>query len=212
MIKCLKCNEINTDDSKFCSKCGNSLTKSDVNFILINDNQQSNPKENVQQNSKRNTKHMCLGLIGLLVILLIIGLFVGDTSKPINLEDVRVSSEFTIKFQNESRLDLYTEDGTYFYMIVINREDQRNPKIISDELQNQGFILQDSDNVLINNKNVKEEKYKYNSGDSFVYNYILEQGNKKYSISCLTNNNIWYIENEHNPVNKVINSMIKYST
>jgi len=47
----------------------------------------------------------------------------GAESSSINLDDVQVPSDFHINSQNETQIQLYFENASDMYMIVINSED-----------------------------------------------------------------------------------------
>jgi hypothetical protein len=52
MIQCLNCGATNEDNSKFCSKCGNSLVNSNVNY------QQSGSQQNFEQRGRNDPRRI----------------------------------------------------------------------------------------------------------------------------------------------------------
>jgi len=187
-FKCLKCGRVNTTDSKFCDNCGQ----------LLKDNQQTDNK----------TKLICLIIVGLVVLLIFVGMMFGESS--VDLENLATPSGFSIDSQNHSQIVLH-DYGTPLYMIIVTSEDYLTPEELSNGFKKNNFILQRTNNIKLYNKDVKEETYIYENGHGHTYNYIIQFDNKKYSISCFTDSSNWNINNENNPVNKIINSMIKAS-
>jgi len=61
--------------------------------------------------------------MGIFLLLLLVGIVMGAESSSINLDDVQVPSDFHINSQNETQIQLYFENASDMYMIVINSED-----------------------------------------------------------------------------------------
>lgn len=75
---CVKCGEQISDDSKFCSKCGNK-----IKYTALGELRENNKEEkvaNVEQNKKNiELKYILLGIAGLLIAIIIIVIAVGST-------------------------------------------------------------------------------------------------------------------------------------
>jgi len=150
-------------------------------------------------------------LILIFILLAFIGSLSVVSSASINIEDIAIPSGFSVDNVNESQLSIYNDVGYTTYYITITSEDYRSPEEISDSFKENGFNLQGTDSIKLNNKDIKEENYIYKT-NGYVYNYIIQLGDKKYSVSCLTDSETWDINSESNPVNKILNSMIECST
>lgn len=201
MVNCSNCGSYNPTGSKFCSNCGNSL---------INTGNTDTSKKVESKNKQSQNIKICLGLIIIVILLQIVGSFIGGSSS-INLEDIEIPNDFSIDSRNETQLTIYNNRGYFTYVITVTSEDHRSPEKISNGFKEMGYILQSTNNIKINNNDIKEERYIYETGTGNVFNYMIQLGDKKYSVSCLTDSETWDIYSESNPVNKILISMIDCS-
>lgn len=210
MVKCSKCGLNNPVGNKFCSKCGSSLqtNESITQQSDTHQNTESNNNNN-QQNSENNFKKICLGIIGIVILIAIIGSIFGN-SQPINLEEIEAPAGWTNYSSNQTEV-IFINVPSSDDLNVINITYHDNKKDVTNlplYLESRGNKIIKEKNYLIENYNVTEIVYAGASIDYYANLYFIQFEDKWYTINYATTHMNNDFTNPNDPVNQVIHSMI----
>lgn len=210
MVKCSKCGLNNPVGNKFCSKCGSSL-QTNESITQQSDTHQNTERNNNnnQQNSENNFKKICLGIIGIVILIAIIGSIFGN-SQPINLEEIEAPVGWTNYSSNQTEVmfvNLSSSDDLNVINITYhdNKEDVANLPLY---LESRGNKIIKEKNYLIENYNVTEIVYAGASRYYYANLYFIQFEDKWYTINYVTTHMNNDFTNPNDPVNQVIHSMI----
>ena len=90
---CSKCGKKNTDNAKFCDKCGNCLNVSEVPLTIITNTEKTTCSDNISNYSSNNRKIIIIVATVILAILIAAGISITISKKKSELTTTQVTKE-----------------------------------------------------------------------------------------------------------------------
>ena len=203
MINCSKCGHDNSNESKFCENCGNSLQNN--NSINQQTNKYNfNETENNQQKEESKTKKICLGIIVIVILLAIVGALFGNSSQ-IKLEEIEAPTGFVNISVNKTDVIFMNKYDDAINVKYNDKEEDVSK--LPYYLENNGHRIIKENKYTVQNYEVNEIIYSDNS-NLYANLYFINFNDKWYTINYVTDHINYGVTNANNPVNQVINSMI----